>query len=58
MLSKALDALNQGNMEAFERILDGFIRQVTALSGKQMDVEYANTLIEFAQTWLEDFSQV
>ena len=58
LLSKALDALNRGNLQSFERILTAFIKQVTMLSGKQIDTEYANTLIQWVQAWLEDSSQV
>gem|GEM_PF-6600132 len=45
-------------MKLFERILTEFIKQVTILSGNQIDTEYANTLMQWAQAWLEEPGQV
>ena len=58
LLLKSLDSLNKGNMKPFKRILTAFIKQVTILSGNQIDTEYANTLIQWAQAWLENPGQV
>lgn len=51
-LQNALKALDRGNTEAFEKILNAFINEVTAQSGKKIDAGYAGTLIQWAQAWI------
>jgi len=53
-LENALNALERGNINAFTNILNAFINNVEAQSGKKIDEDYANTLIEWAQIWIED----
>lgn len=53
-LENALHALEESRMDAFENILNAFINSVEAQSGKKIDEDYADTLIRWAQTWIED----
>ena len=53
-LQNALKALDRGNINAFENILNAFINQVEAQSGKKIEAEYAATLIEWANAWIGD----
>ena len=53
-LSNALKALEKRNMHAYENILEAFINQVTAQSGKKIPTEYAETLIDWAEAWIEN----
>lgn len=53
-LNNALDALERGNINTYTNILNAFINQVEAQSGKKIDLEYAATLIEWANYWLEN----
>lgn len=53
-LENALKALEKGNTNAYENILQAFINQVTAQSGKKIPAEYADQLIEWAEAWIED----
>ena len=48
-LGNALKALEKGNMNAYENILQAFINEVNAQSGKKIPPEYAEQLIEWAE---------
>jgi len=53
-LENALEALEDGDFETFTNILNAFINNVEAQSGKKIDEDYADTLIGWAQTWIGD----
>lgn len=53
-LQNALKARDRGNFKAFENILNAFINEVEAQSGKKIDAGYAATLIEWANAWIEE----
>lgn len=53
-LRNALKALEKGNMNAYENILQAFINHVTAQSGKKIPTKYAETLIDWAEAWIEN----
>jgi len=53
-LGNALKALEKGNMNAYENILQAFINEVNAQSGKKIPQEYAEQLIEWAEAWIDD----
>lgn len=53
-LENALKALENGNYKTFTNILNAFINNVEAQSGKKIDEDYADTLIGWAHAWIEE----
>jgi hypothetical protein len=53
-LRSALRAFRRGNTNAFEKILNAFIKEVESQSGKKIDPENANILIGWAVSWIND----
>jgi len=53
-LQNALNALDRSNTGAFKNILNAFINEVEAQSGKKIEPEYAATLIEWANAWIKN----
>jgi len=53
-LQNALNAQEQGNTEAFEKILNAFTRAVESQKGKHIDSGYADTLIARALFWINN----
>ena len=53
-LQNALKTLERGNTKAFVNILNAFINHVEDQSGKNIDADYAGSLIEWALAWIED----
>lgn len=53
-LQNALNAQENGNTKAFEKILNAFIKTVESQGGKKINEDYANTLIGWALVWLND----
>ena len=51
-LQNALNAQEEGNAKAFEKILNAFIKTVESQSGKKINEDYANTLIGWAFVWI------
>jgi hypothetical protein len=53
-LENALKALEKGSMDAYENLLQAFINEVEAQSGKKIDPDYASTLMGWASAWIND----
>ena len=56
-LEKAVKALDEGNFEIFEKILNAFINGAEAQKGRMIDEGYATLLVDWATGWMQLLGQ-